>query len=347
MNMTGNGTSDCTGELLYPSTILLAILYSISGVMSLGGNGVVLWAIYKTPSLHTYSNYYIASLALADFVVGLIVNPLWAAKSALNIWENQHPLTIATEFMSVQTVLTTTWNLAIISIDRYFAVTSVYRYLRVMTTWKCLAAILFVWCFSILLASVRLLITDIFDLPKLWISVAILGVTVPLSVITYCYYYIFKVATRQVKQIAVETSLPSDNSKLVEVKKNKKAAWTIGIVIGIFLVLYLPSMTISGIQLITTDDCLKIKIIRAWFWGGFFAYSSSCCNPWVYAARSREFRPAFRHISSRVKCIRSTNSEPKENDSDLSVIKVNNNRIVENTTSFDGHPHQLRMPRVL
>ncbi|EDO26007.1 predicted protein, partial [Nematostella vectensis] len=98
------------------------ILNTILAVFSTAGNAIVLIAIWRTSSLHSTSNYFIASLAAADLSVGFIINPLWVAKSGLNIWENNHFLTIFTEFMSVQTLVTTTFNLAAVSVDRYVAV---------------------------------------------------------------------------------------------------------------------------------------------------------------------------------------------------------------------------------
>ena len=301
-----SGEWECSGELGYVTSIILAVLHSISGFMSVVGNFAVLVSVYQTPALHTISNYYIASLAVGDFLVGIIICPLWVSKSALNVWHNQHPLTVAAELMSVQTLITTTFNLAAVSLDRYLAITNSYYYLQVMTLFRCLLSIGLIWIFSIAFACFRLLVTEPTDLPKLWIAVAIVGYTFPFVVISYSYYYIYKAARHQCRRIEAdartvtatvsEAGQPDSASCSIETKRNRKAANTIGIIIGIYLLLALPSMVIVGIQLITTNTCLKIRIIRFWFWGALFSFSSSAANPWIYAARNRDYRQAFKRL---------------------------------------------------
>lgn len=97
-------------------------------MVSIGGNLLVLLTIYKQPRLHTISNYFIASLAVADLIVGLVLNPIWATRSAMNIWDDKEPLTIASECLSAYTVVATSLNLCVVSIDRYLAVVKVFRY---------------------------------------------------------------------------------------------------------------------------------------------------------------------------------------------------------------------------
>ena len=178
-------TEECSGHLEYTTSVILALLHSASGFMSIIGNLVVLLAVYQTTVLHTVSNYFIASLAAGDFLVGIIICPLWVTKSVLNIWENRHPLTLAAELMSVQTLITTTFNLAAVSLDRYLAITNTYCYLQTVTLFRCYCSILLIWLFSLAFACLRFIITDPIDLPKLWITVAFVGYTLPFVVISY------------------------------------------------------------------------------------------------------------------------------------------------------------------
>ena len=296
-------SEECTAELDYITSIFLAVLHSISGFLSTVGNAVVLLSVYQTPTLHTVSNYYIASLAVGDFLVGAVISPLWVAKSVLNVWQNQHPLTVAAELMSTQTLITTTFNLAAVSLDRYLAITDAFYYVRVMTLRRCIIAVTLIWVFSFAFSCLRLIVTEPVDLPKLWIAVAIVGYTLPFGVISYSYYHIYKAAKSQSRRIEAEARAvsvvseagPSD-SVSSQTKRNRKAANTIGVIIGVYLLLAFPSMVITGIQLITTNDCLKIRIVRFWFWGALCSFSSSAVNPWIYAARNGDYREAFKRV---------------------------------------------------
>ncbi|XP_031553936.1 5-hydroxytryptamine receptor 1F-like [Actinia tenebrosa] len=55
---------------------VLATINCLSSLLSALGNALVLMAIITTPSLHTPGNILIAALALADFLVGTVVQPM-------------------------------------------------------------------------------------------------------------------------------------------------------------------------------------------------------------------------------------------------------------------------------
>ncbi|XP_074633246.1 trace amine-associated receptor 9-like [Acropora palmata] len=298
-------TEYCSGELQYATSVILAILHSISGAVSIIGNVAVLLAVYLTPSLHTPSNYYIASLGAGDFLVGIVIGPLWVTKSALNVWQNQHPLTVAAELMSMQTLITTTFNLAAVSFDRYLAITRSYFYMQTMTQHRCFISIGFIWAFSFAFACIRLAINEPTDLPYLWIAVAIIGYTLPFVVISYSYYHIYKAARHQLRRIEADSRAASVfdegrksgvGSVNCESQRSRKAANTIGIIIGIYVLLAFPSIVIVCIQLYSTSACLKIRYIRFWFWGALVSFVSSAVNPWIYGIRNRDYKRAFKRV---------------------------------------------------
>ena len=284
---------ECSGQLLFPEIVVLPLLHAVSALFSLAGNFLVLTAIRKTQRLHSVSNYFIASLAGADFMVGALVNPLFIARSILNIWDEHHGLVIATEWVSMLNLVASTFNLAAVSVDRYVAVTSAFRYQRAATTAVCISVITFNWVFSSLFSMLRLVVRDPLDLPKLWIAVAVVGYTLPFGVISFCYYHIYKIAREQTRRITAATVAGGDVRQL---KRDRKAAYTVGVVIGVYVLLALPSMAIAAVQLLTSDDCLKIFMVRFWYWGALFSFASAACNPWIYAFRSGDFRQAFKRI---------------------------------------------------
>lgn len=301
MNSTDSDEqSKCNGTLDEASSISLTVLNSLTGLATICGNLFVLLAIYKLTRLQTISNYFIASLALADFVVGLVLNPIWAIKSALNIWEYQAPITLAAEYLSIHTIAATTLNLCAVSIDRYLAVVSVFRYNLVLTEQRCKMIISLIWLCAFFAPLPRLFIQDPLQLPKLWITGSILTYVIPLNVIAFCYFHIFKAARSQAKKICV-TSIENERERNAAVKraKERKTALTIAIILGLFIIFWSPTMLLSSVQMFTKDDCLKIELIRWWFWSAFLASANSAVNPWVYAIRSGDFRSAFWKLLGR------------------------------------------------
>ncbi|KAL9960952.1 hypothetical protein ACROYT_G034461 [Oculina patagonica] len=102
----------CSGGFGTASMTVLTIINCISGILTAGGNALVLIAILRTPSLRVASNVFIGSLAAADLTIGLVMNPIYAAIVCLNITDTTHPLNVAEQYLWIHTVITTTFNLA-------------------------------------------------------------------------------------------------------------------------------------------------------------------------------------------------------------------------------------------
>ena len=61
------------------ASIVLSLWFASSGLAAVIGNAVVLWLFYKNKSLRTISNTFLASLCVADFLAGLVVDPIYIA----------------------------------------------------------------------------------------------------------------------------------------------------------------------------------------------------------------------------------------------------------------------------
>lgn len=309
-----------------PAFIFLAVASCSSGVVAIGGNAVVLIAIYRTKTLHTISNFFIASLAVADMVVGLVLNPLLAAKAVLFCYLNPDlPLKGSVfdkveDFAWIQAVVATTFGLTAISIDRYIAVNFGLRYEALATVKHCSIATASVWLISLVFASVRLFIDKPQHLSILWLVMGVITFILPFIIITFCYMSIFKAATRQIRKIKQDNSLGTDRTtrrnKNTQAVSHTKTAFTVAIVILLFIVLWVPSLATAAVQLSLsgsekpTDQAKLAKLERVvWIWVSLVGYLSSASNPWVYSIRCKEFRTACRRI---FKCfwLRSRNVKP-------------------------------------
>lgn len=286
----------CGENTEYSSNLLsVCVINSILSAVTIFGNSMILLAIFKTPGLRTNSNFFIASLAVADFFVGLVMNPLYAVKAGMAVDVNSHPLTIAAAVVTLQTLTATTYNLCCVSIDRYLAIVAVFRYESYVTTERCLRFIGLVWVCSFIVPLPRLFITEFHALPRLWLVSYIVVFIVPLSGISFCYFHIYKTASAQARRIACEHIV--DRREAVKIRKNRKATWTAALVIGACFVLWFPSCILSFVQALTSDECLKHRIDSStWFWVDTLAFASSALNPWIYFLRSREFKQALRRI---------------------------------------------------
>ena len=286
----------CVAEFSLLSAVFLTSLYGLTSVACSIGNGVVLIAIFQITTLRTVSNFFVASLAAADLLVGVFMNPFLIAKVALNVWQGNHWLSLAADFMWIQTTTATTFNLCAVSVDRFIAITAVFNYHTVMTRKKCFAVLSTIWVFSLVFASVRLTMTNPSSLPTLWITSTALTVIAPLLLISFSYVQIYRAAKSQARKMA-EQKLSA--AEVMMSLKNRKAALTAAIIISLFVITWIPSFVASCIELKTIDRCKKLKIDFAWFWLAFLCYLSSAINPWIYTIRVPEFKHTLRRILGR------------------------------------------------
>lgn len=272
--------------------VLFIFLNAISGVIALGGNSIILLSIYKVRSLRSRpSNIFLASLASSDALVGLLVYPTYIILTAKNLWFGRNVVYRMENFLWIQSLATSTFTLCAISVDRLIAVTLAIRYGSIVTKGRCWYVVFSIWISSILFACSAIFDHSIDNQSILWITCLALTFVLPFAIITYCYALIFRAANEQKKKVS-----HLNPAEATEMLKNKKAAWTAGIVIGIFFITFFPNVVFSSIDVATKNPCEKNKVYRHWLWGIFLAFSSSAWNPFVYAARIREFRQAFKKI---------------------------------------------------
>lgn len=330
-----------------PAFIWLAVLSCMSGVVTIVGNAVVLIAIYRTKALHTISNFFIASLAAADMVVGIFLNPVLSAKAVIFSYLNPDlPIRGSVfdkveDFAWIQAVVATTFGLTAISIDRYIAVNFGFRYEALATPKHCALATASVWITSLVFASVRLFIEDTDHLSILWLVMGVITCILPFIVITFCYMQIFKAAKQQVLKIKHENSLTrrSGFRRKNNQVSHAKTAYTIAIVIVFFIVLWVPSLvtavvqvSLAGSQMSKHQAILFTKLERVvWPWVCFVAYLSSAGNPWIYSIRSRQFRSACTHIFKCLGRLRPRN-EPEMSLTERGTVVVNTSACCEPNT---------------
>ena len=293
MDMTlRNGT--CFAVFSTPSTIVLPCLNGVSGVITVCGNILVLLAILRTPSLRVSSNVLIASLSAADLSIGLVMNPLYATIVTLNIADCEHSVNTAEHFMWIHTVITTTFSLAAVSVERYIAIVHPLHYKQTVTTKRSILTVAFIWCFSLAFASTRATIRTMVALDTLWIVHSVFGIAVPLCVISFCYFYIFRAIRRQHKQMHQEAARMREQK--FHMALHAKLAWTMALVIVLFVLFWTPNIIIAVLLLAVKDSYLHNRIYRIWFWCATLAFFSSAINPFIYSIRMNEFRAAIKKI---------------------------------------------------
>lgn len=127
---------------------LLAFLFLFS-FATVFGNSLVILAVIRERYLHTSTNYFVTSLAVADCLVGLVVMPFSALYEVLeNTWFFGTDWCDIWRSLDVLFSTASILNLCVISLDRYWAITDPFSYPMRMTRKKAAALIGVVWVCS-------------------------------------------------------------------------------------------------------------------------------------------------------------------------------------------------------
>ena len=279
------------------STIVLSVWFASSGLAAFIGNAVVLWLLYKNESLRKISNWFLASLCVADFLAGLVVHPMYIAIRVIAQPRKGSILLNVFHMVWIHSTAATVFNLCCVSVDRFIAIRFPFRYQDIITKKRCYAVIIMVWLISLFLPFSKILVHAM-AIKDFWFSLSFIFFKLPITVVTLCYIWIFTVARKQASRIKRENLQNSNGINApVRARQNYKAIKTIGFVLGVFIVSWMPSLVISVVEYVTAGDtCFDNKLVYVvWPWIEVVGLTSSAINPWIYYFRNEEFRKAFRY----------------------------------------------------
>ncbi|XP_078371129.1 beta-2 adrenergic receptor-like [Oculina patagonica] len=288
----------CLDERLSSAaSIVLSLWFSLSGLAAVIGNAVVLCLFYKNESFRTISNRFLASLSLADFLVGLVIDPTWIAIRFSTQPKRNAISKQVINWLWIHSTAATVFNLCCVSVDRFIAIRFPFRYQDIVTKKRCYLVIAVVWLISLFLPFTRIFVDNRMNAENFWFSLTFITFVAPITLVTLCYVWIFKVARQQTRRITRENLQNSDESNTsFRGIQNYKAVKTIGFVLGVFIVSWMPALVVSVVDYVTAkDQCFDHKLVYVvWPWIEAIAFTSSAIDPWIYCFHNGEFREALR-----------------------------------------------------
>ena len=251
-------------------------------------NLLIIVAVWRRKALQKNSNILLASMAVADLLVGAVSMPLTTALDIL-LLRNNLSLTIckiagANQIVLYSAVSSSLYHLTFIAWDRYVAIKRWRSYKTIVTKTRLKICAVIAWLFAV---------TTAFTVPILWIakvdqrvmaalSIFSAGKTV-LTVAIIGYFYIsLYLSVRKRKDNEI-----SEVSARVNAKLEKSIAKATGTVTAALLVSYVPSI----IVLFLGDAVPFLRTSSYFRWSELLIQMNSFFNPIVYCfAMNRTFR---------------------------------------------------------
>ncbi|XP_055715566.1 alpha-2C adrenergic receptor-like [Phlebotomus papatasi] len=128
--------------------VIASIVVTILMVIIVVGNMLVIIAIATEKSLKGIQNWFIASLAVADFFLGLVIMPFSLANELMGYWIFGAWWCDIHSAMDVLLCTASIMNLCLISLDRYWSITKAVEYLKTRTPARAAVMIASVWIMS-------------------------------------------------------------------------------------------------------------------------------------------------------------------------------------------------------
>ncbi|KAK2840371.1 hypothetical protein Q5P01_014111 [Channa striata] len=302
-----NGADLCFPQLLNAScrkptiprseAVFLNILLSSVSLLTVALNLLVIISVSYFRQLHTPTNILLLSLAVSDFLVGLVLFPGELLRKTA-CWYLGDFMCVFYGCVSYIITSASIGDMVLISVDRYVAICDPLHYPTKVTLPKVKGCVVLCWLLSVLYSSLFLkddltqpgrhnfcygeclvIVTSMAGLADL-----VLNFIAPVTVIIVLHMRVFVVAVSQAR--AMRSRITAVNHQqsvtLTSSKSELKAARTLGVLVVVFLMCFCPYYCV----LLAGENVLSGSSYALYL----FLFNS-CLNPVIYAL----FYPWFRN----------------------------------------------------
>ncbi|KTG34777.1 hypothetical protein cypCar_00025032 [Cyprinus carpio] len=292
---------------------------------TLFGNILVCAAVLRFRHLRTkVTNIFIVSLAVSDLFVAVLVMPWKAVAEVAGFWPFGAfcDIWVAFDIMcSTASIL----NLCVISVDRYWAISSPFRYERKMTPRVAFVMIGAAWTLSVLISFIPVQLDwhkaaaepnatddDSCDSSlsrEYAISSSLISFYIPVAIMIVTYTRIYRIAQIQIRRIASleraaehaqscrtnRLACQHHSSLKTTINRETKVLKTLSIIMGVFVCCWLPFFVLNCVVPFCHKKpsaglpCVSDTTFDVFVW---FGWTNSSLNPVIYAFNA-EFRKGF------------------------------------------------------
>lgn len=264
--------------------VITCTLIAILIILTLLGNILVMAAFCLCKELRTITNYFLVSLSLADLLTALLAMPIFMASRITadgSLFPGGAVFYDVWRSMDIICGTASIWNLCLVSLDRFLAVTAPLKHLVILTPARAKAVIVLVWASSLGLSGILHL-----NWSYKGILITFISFFLPLFIIIFSYVKIYQVTTR---------SCVLRRSGGTQLKRDIRSAKQMVLVISVFILCWVGFFVLTLI--LSTKKSMSSSINPAVLdFLKSLTYLNSCINPLLFTMVSRTFKKAITDI---------------------------------------------------
>ena len=284
----------------------LTFFYSSIVITSLFAYGFIILTVYCNRRLRTICNYFIVSLGIADAMIVTMVMPVNISllQGTFRFHSVAHCRFLSTVMlMSVSAV---SLNLCAVSMERYFAIAHPFKYEAFTTTKTTAAVIGGVWLYALVVALLptlgwrsrpisvhgKVCMADNEESYTLFLTIG--SFFLPAVIMCTSNFIVYRIATNQAKRVF--RIVPTVGPRADLLRKNFRAAKRISLIVGAYLICWVPHMVVLVIGLKIGPRNVPLVVYPITL---SLQYSCSAVNPCLFCFTNRELRKTLKKLIKR------------------------------------------------
>ena len=270
-----------------------SFLFILVMVLSLFGNLLVCYAVYRNPRLRYPSNYYIISLAMTDILQALCTMLVSVVFLSTGHWPFGKDLCYSSAITKFVLTKASIYTMALMALNRYYKIVKPSKYQALFKKKFIVVTAVLAYAIPIFVALVfafalnqatkpspgyALCTTQI--RPRFLVIITILLFS-PYIIIGFCYWKIHKT----IKMHNASMSWKTSNVQDVKISK------TLGVTVIAFVCLWLPVHVTSTVSILAAFSELPRLVTLLCT---LLIFLASCVNPFIYGFMNRSFKVEFK-----------------------------------------------------
>ena len=265
------------------------------------GNVLVLYAVWKKPTLRSPSILLLCGLASTDLAVGLIAQPLFISRSLINLYTRSERLKLTFErgFKAIAFSLCGV-SLGIIagtSLDRLIAIRKPLQYPSIVTVRRVTCILLAIWAVSVVAGT-----TQIWE-ERVLLPLIASWIFIGFCVTVTCHATIFKIVRRHRIEIQIQARAFEGADTTASMASLQKSAFSAFIFFIVLAICYFPYLLVYVVY----SACKRRVSLLGRSLATTVVFMNSALNPFLYGWRVPELRNAMLQVL-RAKEVTFTNS---------------------------------------